>query len=216
MTRVRSVGAPAFERYPDASAAGSPEEEGPLFACGAHADALVSRPVHSQRRLNRPLTRGSFLRSFQMFRPALTVLLTCLLVTCAFDSVQAAEREDVRKAINLVTSVKMPYPENLTRNRARTERVWLDRDGATTGCIRLETSARRPKLKRSIDTRLLHTSQSSSRAAPNAAINSERISRRCMMRVSKSPSSTSANSAFACRGCLRPLERAERGTCVKP
>src|SRR6516225_4567318 len=73
-----------------------------------------------------------------MFRPAQTVLLTCLLVTCAFASVQAAEREDVRKAINLVTSVKMPYPENLTRNRARTERVWLDREGATTGCIKLE------------------------------------------------------------------------------
>ena len=73
-----------------------------------------------------------------MFRPAQTVLLTCLLVASAFASAQAAEREDVRKAINLVTSVKMPYPENLTRNRARTERVWLDRDGATTGCIRLE------------------------------------------------------------------------------
>jgi hypothetical protein len=54
----------------------------------------------------------------------------------------AAEREDVRKAINLVTSVmtsvKMPFPENLTRNRANTERVWLEREGATTGCIRLE------------------------------------------------------------------------------
>jgi hypothetical protein len=44
----------------------------------------------------------------------------------------------VRKAINLITSVKMPYPESLTRNRAKTERVWLDRDGATTGCIRIE------------------------------------------------------------------------------
>ena len=50
----------------------------------------------------------------------------------------AAEREDVRKVINLVTSVKMPFPENLARNRARTERVWLERGGATTGCIRLE------------------------------------------------------------------------------
>ncbi len=27
--------------------------------------------------------------------------------------VHAAEREDVRKVINLVTSVKMPYPESL-------------------------------------------------------------------------------------------------------
>lgn len=51
----------------------------------------------------------------------------------------AAEREDVRKVINLVTSVKMPFPENLARNRAKTERVWLERaGGATTGCIRFE------------------------------------------------------------------------------
>jgi hypothetical protein len=50
----------------------------------------------------------------------------------------AAEREDVRKAINLITSVKMPFPESLPRNRAKTERVWLEREGATTGCIKLE------------------------------------------------------------------------------
>jgi len=50
----------------------------------------------------------------------------------------AAEREDVRKVINLVTSVKMPYPENLSRNRAKTERVWLERAGMTAGCIRIE------------------------------------------------------------------------------
>jgi len=35
----------------------------------------------------------------------------------------------VRKAINLVTSVKMPFPEGLSRNRARTERVWLELKG---------------------------------------------------------------------------------------
>jgi hypothetical protein len=50
----------------------------------------------------------------------------------------AAEREDVRKLINLVTSVKMPFPESLPRNRAKTERVWLEREGATTGCIRID------------------------------------------------------------------------------
>jgi hypothetical protein len=37
-----------------------------------------------------------------------------------------------------VASVKMPYPESLPRNRAKTERVWLERGGATTGCIRFE------------------------------------------------------------------------------
>jgi hypothetical protein len=65
-------------------------------------------------------------------------LLLAGLLLAVLSPASAAEREDVRKVINLVTSVKMPYPENLTRNRAKTERVWLDRDGATTGCIRLE------------------------------------------------------------------------------
>ncbi len=72
-----------------------------------------------------------------MFQP-IKPLLACLLLAVASTSIKAAEREDVRKAINLVTSVKMPFPENLTRNRAKTERVWLEREGATTGCIRLE------------------------------------------------------------------------------
>ena len=52
--------------------------------------------------------------------------------------VHAAEREDVRKVINLVTSVKMPFPESLARNRSKTERVWLERAGMTAGCIRIE------------------------------------------------------------------------------
>jgi hypothetical protein len=68
---------------------------------------------------------------------------TALLVLAALASaihtpVLAAEREDVRKVVNLVTAVKMPYPESLTRNRAKTERVWLERGGATTGCIAIE------------------------------------------------------------------------------
>ena len=61
-----------------------------------------------------------------------------LLLAVALAPAHAAEREDVRKVINLVSSVKMPYPESLTRSRARTERVWLERLGATTGCIRIE------------------------------------------------------------------------------
>jgi len=66
------------------------------------------------------------------------IVLAGLLLGITILPVHAAEREDVRKVINLVTSVKMPYPENLSRNRAKTERVWLERLGATTGCIRLE------------------------------------------------------------------------------
>jgi hypothetical protein len=71
----------------------------------------------------------------QKFKP---LLFANLLLAAACLPAFAAEREDVRKVVNLVTAVKMPYPENLTRNRAKTERVWLDREGATTGCIKLE------------------------------------------------------------------------------
>ena len=70
-------------------------------------------------------------RATSFFLAGLVLCVSCL---CA----SAAEREDVRKAINLVTSVKMPFPESLARNRAKTERVWLERDGATVGCIRVE------------------------------------------------------------------------------
>lgn len=73
-----------------------------------------------------------------MLQHAKPVLLATLLLAVAFTAANAAEREDVRKVINLVTSVKMPYPETLSRNRAKTERVWLERDTTTTGCIRFE------------------------------------------------------------------------------
>jgi hypothetical protein len=67
-----------------------------------------------------------------------SLLLAGLVLCIAGVNAKAAEREDVRKVINLVTSVKMPFPESLPRNRAKTERVWLEREGTTTGCIRLE------------------------------------------------------------------------------
>ena len=73
-----------------------------------------------------------------MFQPIKLLFLASLLLGVAFHPAGAAEREDVRKAINLITSVKMPFPESLSRNRAKTERVWLEREGATTGCIELE------------------------------------------------------------------------------
>jgi hypothetical protein len=73
-----------------------------------------------------------------MFQQARLLVLANLLLAVVSTATYAAEREDVRKAINLVTSVKMPFPENLPRNRAKTERVWLEREGATTGCIKLE------------------------------------------------------------------------------
>ena len=66
------------------------------------------------------------------------LMLASLMLGNAFTPGHAAEREDVRKVINLVTLVKMPYPEGLARNRAKTEHVWLERDGATTGCIKVQ------------------------------------------------------------------------------
>jgi hypothetical protein len=73
-----------------------------------------------------------------MLSPAKSLFVASLLFGVVLTPAKAAEREDVRKVINLVTSVKMPYPENLPRNRAKTERVWLEREGAMTGCIKLE------------------------------------------------------------------------------
>jgi hypothetical protein len=64
--------------------------------------------------------------------------IASLMLTASAIPVAAAEREDVRKVISLVAAVKMPYPENLPRSRAKTERVWLDRFGMNTGCVRIE------------------------------------------------------------------------------
>jgi hypothetical protein len=73
-----------------------------------------------------------------MLQKSTLLVLAVLLQGVSCLSAFAAEREDVRKVVNLVTSVKMPYPESLTRSRARTERVWVERGGTTTGCIQLE------------------------------------------------------------------------------
>jgi len=73
-----------------------------------------------------------------MIQKTAYLMLAILVCDASYSPVSAAEREDVRKVINLVTSAKMPYPETLTRSRARTERVWLERGGTTTGCIRIE------------------------------------------------------------------------------
>src|SRR6185369_8249022 len=91
----------------------------------------------SARRTLRPL-RLSIGKALAMLQKSKAVVLALLPLAFALTPASAAEREDVRKVINLVTSVKMPYPESLPRNRAKTERVWLDREGATTGCLKLE------------------------------------------------------------------------------
>jgi hypothetical protein len=73
-----------------------------------------------------------------MLQPAKPLLLACLLLGVVLTPVKAAEREQVRIVINLVAGVKMPFPENLQRNRAKTQRTWLELNGATVACLRLE------------------------------------------------------------------------------
>src|SRR5438876_4490697 len=65
-----------------------------------------------------------------------------LAAGAALSPAGAAEREQVRMVINLVAGVKMPFPENLRNNRAHTERVQLDANGATVACLRLDDKIR--------------------------------------------------------------------------
>jgi hypothetical protein len=67
-------------------------------------------------------------------------LATALVVGLC--SAQAAEREQVRMVINMIAGVKMPFPQNLHNNTARTERVDLDTNGATVACLRLDDKVR--------------------------------------------------------------------------
>jgi hypothetical protein len=53
-------------------------------------------------------------------------------------SADAAEREQVRAVINLITAVKMPFPEKLRNNLSRTEWVTIDTNAATVACLRLD------------------------------------------------------------------------------
>ena len=69
-------------------------------------------------------------------------LASTLLIGTALTPAQAAEREQVRMVINLISGVKMPFPENLRNNLARTERVQLDTNGATVACLRLDEKIR--------------------------------------------------------------------------
>jgi hypothetical protein len=69
-------------------------------------------------------------------------LATVLITAFAPVSANAAEREQVRAVINLIASVKMPYPERFERNTAHTEYVRLDAQGATAACLRLDDKVR--------------------------------------------------------------------------
>jgi hypothetical protein len=70
------------------------------------------------------------------------VLVIALILSAWFTAARAAEREQVRMVINLVAGVKMPFPEHLRNNLARTERVQLDTNSATVACLRLDDKIR--------------------------------------------------------------------------
>src|SRR5580704_1732081 len=57
-------------------------------------------------------------------------VVSALVAGLGLGSVDAAEREQVRTVINLVSGVKMLFPEHLRNNASRTEFVKLDTDGA--------------------------------------------------------------------------------------
>ena len=70
------------------------------------------------------------------------VFASALLIGAGLTSVKAAEREQVRMVINLISGVKMPFPENLRNNLAHTERVELNTNGTTVACLRLDDKIR--------------------------------------------------------------------------
>jgi hypothetical protein len=72
-----------------------------------------------------------------MLQSAKPLLLASLLFS-ALTPAQAAEREQVRAVVNLVAAVKMPFPESLSRNQAKTQRAVLDLNSATVACVRVE------------------------------------------------------------------------------
>ena len=75
----------------------------------------------------------------QIFR---TVAFAAAITAGFMSTTEAAEREQVRMVINLIAGVKMPFPENLRNNVARTERVQLDTNGSTLACLRLDDKVR--------------------------------------------------------------------------
>jgi len=91
------------------------------------------------------LALPSTLHERTVMTPTITMMMaltSALGLTSALAPAQAAEREQVRIVINLITGVKMPFPENLRNNVSRTERVHLDTNGATVGCLRLDDKIR--------------------------------------------------------------------------
>jgi hypothetical protein len=72
----------------------------------------------------------------------IVALASALLCLSSFGPARAAEREQVRAVINLIASIKKPYPERFERHVARTEYVKLNELGETVACLRLDDQVR--------------------------------------------------------------------------
>jgi hypothetical protein len=105
------------------------------FMMRRFADQLAARSTLRDLMLASWLSLSFTGRAARMVWRAQSVFLVGLVLCISCAGAQSAEREDVRKAINLVTSVKMPFPENLPRNRAKIcgRRMWLP--GKSEECI---------------------------------------------------------------------------------
>jgi hypothetical protein len=77
-----------------------------------------------------------------MSRKIAVLALAGALLGTAIAPARAAEREQVRAVINLISALKMPFPEKLRNNTARTEVVKLDTNGSTSACLRLDDKVR--------------------------------------------------------------------------
>jgi hypothetical protein len=75
-----------------------------------------------------------------MSRKIIALAWVCALIGTSATALpaNAAEREQVRAVINLITAVKMPFPEKLRNNLSHTEWVTLDINGATAACLRID------------------------------------------------------------------------------
>jgi hypothetical protein len=77
-----------------------------------------------------------------MSRKLTMALAGSALIMFASAPADAAEREQVRAVINLIATVKMPYPPGHERNTAHTEFVGLGPIGETTACLRADDKIR--------------------------------------------------------------------------
>ena len=72
-----------------------------------------------------------------MFQPTSRLVLAGLLLAeCSLQPLPLSAKTFARPSTWSVG--QNAFPENLPRNRAKTERVWLEREGATVGCIKIE------------------------------------------------------------------------------